>query len=130
MDVKTVNIPDFNKNQTNADIFVFAGFMKPGYHQILIYDPMMHKAYCKDFIINLNLREDLYPEYPIMEGMKIRKGIKNVFDPWKEDTEAMKLRSLDIDKGHTEDFCIASLSKVKEDQEKTLEMIHGKYDQI
>ena len=115
MDVKTVNIPDFNKNQTNADIYVFAGFMKPGYHQVLIYDPLAHKAYCKDFIINLNLREDLYPEYPIMGGMKIRKGIKNVFDPWKEESENTKRRILDIDKGHTQDFSIYVLSKTADD---------------
>jgi hypothetical protein len=38
-------------------------------------------------MVNLNLREDVFPEYPILEGMNMRKGIKNVFEPWKEETE-------------------------------------------
>ena len=42
----------------------------------MIYDPLIGKAYCKDFIAGLNTREDAYPEYPIMEGMKMTKGSK------------------------------------------------------
>jgi len=48
----------------------------------MIYDPLLEKAFCKDFIVNLNTREDAYPEFPIIEGMKMSKGIKNVFDTW------------------------------------------------
>ena len=65
MDIKTINIPSLKYNEDeNLEVHVYAGFLKPGYHQLLIYDPQMGKAYYKDFIINLNLREDLYPEYP------------------------------------------------------------------
>ena len=75
MDVKSINLPDLSFVPTldikkwDTEIFVFAGFLKPGHHQILIYDPMKHKAYFKDFIVDLNSREDLYPEYPIIEGL-------------------------------------------------------------
>ena len=36
-------------------------------------------------MLNLNLREDLYPEYPIIDGCTMQKRIKNVFENWKED---------------------------------------------
>ena len=52
----------------------------------MIYDPLEHKAFCKDFIVYQNLREDIYPEYPIIEGIKMSRGIKNVFESWKDDT--------------------------------------------
>ena len=93
MDVKSINIPDLSfvptKEKPNkvTEIYIFASFIKPGYHQILIYDPLKHKAYCKDFTVNLNLREDLYPEYPVIEGKIMKKGIRNVFEQWKEETD-------------------------------------------
>ena len=36
------------------DFFMFAEFCKPGYHQILIYDPEIDRAFVKDFVIHLN----------------------------------------------------------------------------
>ena len=38
-------------------------------------------------MLNLNLREDIFPEYPVLEGFHLRKGIKNVFETWVEETE-------------------------------------------
>ena len=32
MDVKNINVPDFSKNIENKDYFLFADFLKPGYH--------------------------------------------------------------------------------------------------
>jgi len=45
-------------------------------------------------IVNLNLREDLYPEYPVIEGIKMKKGIKNVFEQWKVENESQKAKAL------------------------------------
>ncbi len=89
MDVKSVNIPDLSFVPSKdvfsqkTQIFVFAGFLKPGRHQILIYDHILNRAFYKEFVVNLNSREDLYTEYPVVEGMIVRKGIKNVFEGWK-----------------------------------------------
>lgn len=47
------------------DWFVFAAFVPAGYHQILIYDPQLERAYCKDFVVKHNDRDFVYPEYPI-----------------------------------------------------------------
>ena len=64
MDVKNINPPDFDLDLYEKDYYVYAGYLKPGYHQILIFDPKLEKAFCKDFVVNLNLREDIFPEYP------------------------------------------------------------------
>ena len=71
MDVKTINIPDLQKTRLDQNVYVYAQYLKPGYHQFLIYDPQENKAFCKDFIVYQNLREDIYPEYPIIEGVKM-----------------------------------------------------------
>ena len=78
---------------------------------MLIYDPLLKKAYCKDFIVNLNLREDIYPEFPVIEGMKLQRGIKNVFEPWIEETSFVKQKIFDIDQEHTKQFSINHLTK-------------------
>ena len=57
MDIKNINIPDFTKDQRKSEYWVFADFLAPGYHQLLIYDPKTERAYCKDFVINQNMRE-------------------------------------------------------------------------
>jgi len=86
MDVKSINPPDWKQNLGKADIFIYAGFLKAGYHRLLIYDPLLGRAFCKDFVVNLNLREGVYPEYPVMEGHKTMKLLRNVWKPWLEDT--------------------------------------------
>jgi len=77
----------------------------------LIYDPQVHKAYCKDFIVNLNKREDLYPEYPIIEGMKMTKRIKNVFETWKDDNAERKRKAYESDKVATGNFGLGNYVK-------------------
>ena len=80
MDVECINNPDLCSNLKNSDVYIYADFLKPGYHQLLIFDPLLERAYCKDFMLNLNLREDIFPEYPVMEGYKIKARLRNVFE--------------------------------------------------
>ena len=82
MDIKSINIPDMGVKDSRTDVYVYADFLKPGYHQVLIYDPAQERAFCKDFIVNLNLREDIYPEYPIPEGLAMKKRIKWIWRHW------------------------------------------------
>ena len=93
MDVKNINIPDFTKDLTNSDYYVFAGYLKPGYHQILIYDPQLEKAFVKDFVVNLNLKEDLFLEYPSKEQEPFPKHIANVWRNWIEDSQEDMFKS-------------------------------------
>ena len=71
MDIKGINIPDLtfapsaNKEYDDSDMYVYATWARPGHHQIMIYDPLLNKAFCKDFMINLNFRESVFPEFPI-----------------------------------------------------------------
>ena len=87
MDVKNINIPDFDSDLHDSDFFVYASYLKPGYHQILIYDPLTEKAFIKDFVVNLNLREDIFPEYPAKEPDPASKNIRNVWRNWIEDSQ-------------------------------------------
>ena len=70
---------------------MFAEFCKPGYHQILIYDPEIDRAFVKDFVVHLNQRDFVYPEYPLPLGDPIVKIIPNMWRNWIEDSvEATK----------------------------------------
>ena len=54
-DVQNINVPDFDKDLSGNDYYVYACYLKPGYHQVLIYDPLLERAFVKDFVVNLNL---------------------------------------------------------------------------
>lgn len=46
--------------------YVFATYLKPGYHQIMIYDPQIDKAFCQEFIVEFDNCIEIYPELPIV----------------------------------------------------------------
>ena len=86
MNVKSINIPEFDYiDDKGTDMYIYATFLKPGYHQVLIYDPALERAFCKDFIVGLNDREDIYPEYPVLEGMVLKKRIQWIWRKWLPD---------------------------------------------
>ena len=116
MDIKCINNPNFMADLKSSDCFVYADFMKPGYHQILIYDPLLEKAFCKDFMVSMNLREDLFPEFPIMDGVKIKVRIKNVFDEWREDSAEDQIKAFGLDMEYTNDVNIEKLVKDEDDR--------------
>ncbi len=64
---------------------------------MLIYDPKLERAFCKDFILKLNQRDFVYPEYPIDHGDEPLKAIPNMWKQWIEDDKNMLLRSFKID---------------------------------
>ena len=88
MDVKSINLPDLDSKKiffNETESYIYATYLKPGYHQLLIYDPTLDRIFCKDFVVNLNTREDIYPEFPILEGMKIKKRVKWIWRSWLQD---------------------------------------------
>ena len=87
MDVKSINVPDLQRDLDNNDIFVYASYLKPGYHKLLIYDPELNRAYCQDFVLNLNMREDIFPEFPIIESVIMEVRIPWIWRKWGEDTQ-------------------------------------------
>jgi len=44
--------------------YVFAAMLEPGYHQFIIYDPEVERAFCKEFILDINHGQIFYPELP------------------------------------------------------------------
>ena len=84
-DVTRVNAPTFEHEIHRKDYYVFAGFLNPGYHQILIYDPELDRAFVKDFIVGINTK-DFYPEFPLLHGAKSIKTVQNVWRNWVDDT--------------------------------------------
>jgi len=115
-------------NLANSDVYVYADFLKPGYHQLLIFDPLLERAYCKDFMVNINLREDLFPEFPIIDGIKIKERVKNVFEQWKEDRYEDVIKAYQIDRNESENFCIARLVKDEADQNKCFEILLDNFE--
>ncbi len=97
-DLKVINLPNLVDQKNNSqNWYTFAGFFNAGYHQILIYDPLINRAFCKDFVLYLNKRDFVYPEYPTPQGSVIQKNVPNMWSKWLEDTEE------DLDKIYMQD---------------------------
>lgn len=91
-----VNFPDMHsKKLQNQEWFTFAGFFPPGYHQILIYDPLQERAFAKDVVVGLNRRSFVYPECPQKRKVKINKIVPDMWEKWNEDTEEDLCKILD-----------------------------------
>lgn len=57
-DMLTVNFPPFGGNSSNDhQIFTFAGFVRPGRHVIVVYDPLSHAFYRRDVIVDVRKSE-------------------------------------------------------------------------
>ena len=136
MDIKGINIPDLSfipsgkKEQVyeESDVYVYATWAKPGHHQIMIYDPMLNKAFCKDFMINLNFRESIFPEFPILEGMDMQRKIRNVFELWEEETLENVNKGWEYDLRRSGNFSIEHLTRDVNDRIATLNKLKVLYD--
>ena len=68
--------------------FVYAAYLPPGRHQLLIYCPVTKRAFCQSVVIDLDAR-DLYPEFPQRlkkEKKKVKVTRANVWRKWREDS--------------------------------------------
>ena len=78
--------------------YVFAVMLEAGYHQIIIYDPMHHKAFCKEFIVEPTDQWMLFPELPrVLEVLKKEKPLPPVFNKWIRDTIERSEKAYDTD---------------------------------
>jgi len=48
----------------------------------------------------------LFPEYPIIDGMKVKARIKDVFERWKEDKPLDIIKAYQIDRDESDDFYV------------------------
>ena len=66
--------------------YVYAAYLKPGYHQFIIYDPLIDKAFCQEMIVGLNCYQQIYPELPIAsENLQKLIVLPPVFNKWIRD---------------------------------------------
>lgn len=87
LDINPVNPPEVSAYNVEAEHwFTFGGFVKPGYHQIIIYDPLLDRGFCGDFVCKPNERAFVYPEYPIHLETFVDEQLPSVWKPWREDT--------------------------------------------
>ena len=82
---------DFPNPEEQIDpdyLFLFAGFVKPGKHRSLLYDPVADVWYKRDFYVDEREDEDL-PKFANYENTLAEKGtIQNsILKDWKRDTE-------------------------------------------
>ena len=91
-DVLNINLPyDLNKKQEvpqECKSFIYAAYLPPGLHQLVLYCPVTKRAFCKDIIVDLSTL-DPYPEFPTKIKPPIKKFKKtraNVWRKWREDS--------------------------------------------
>lgn len=78
--------------------YVFACMAEAGYHQIIIYDPLLNKAFCKEFIVEHTDQWMLFPELPKMiEVVKPEKPLPPVFHKWIHDNIERTEKAYEID---------------------------------
>lgn len=59
-DVEVINRPIFDeKNPNEDDIFVYSGYLKPGIHNIMLYDPTTQELYMKENQVIFPRKEEL-----------------------------------------------------------------------
>ena len=60
MRTHSVNLPTCVRDEhvpqaaASSSHYVFAAYLEPGLHQIVIYDPLLDEAYCHEFIVELD----------------------------------------------------------------------------
>ena len=129
MDIKTINPPDWNEFQHKNDYFVFGDFLKPGYHQVLIYDPLLNRAYCKDFVVNLNQRDILFPEYPMRDPTQ-KKKVANVWRKWLDDSQEDVFEVVQACTARTENFLLHRYIKDQVDAGQCVNLLVENFDVI
>ena len=67
-------------------------------------------------MVNLNLREDIFPEYPVLEGMHMKKRIRNVFELWKDEPQHQIDAGWEYDIERSKCFSISYLVREYADQ--------------
>ena len=68
-------------------LFMWAGFVKPGKHRSLLYDPEENTWYKRDFFIDE--REGDLPAFANYENLVVEKGneLNSILKDWKVDTD-------------------------------------------
>ena len=70
-DMMTINFPPFDGHKAECcEIFTFAGFVKPGRHVIIVYDPATCKFYKRDIIVEVRKKDIIISEQNEIETLE------------------------------------------------------------
>lgn len=93
-----VSDPKAAYESPNSRHYAFATFLKPGHHRFIIYDPLLNRAFCNEFIQDINLHQMFYPELPVyIPEEKQKEKYPPVFTPWIRDTYDRQLSAFHKD---------------------------------
>ena len=109
-------------NKSEVDVFVFSGYLKPGLHSIIIYDPIEKLYYKKSIVVEIGKNSDKKIELEnMLDELKselVKKGSKtvNVFQQWHNDVDLAAMKSMLSTIGKSKK---SSTMKVHEDSSKS-----------
>ena len=96
---------------------------------MLIYDPLLEKAFVKDFVVNLNLREDIFPEFPSKVKEPVQR-IANVWKNWIEDSQEDMFKSFQVDQEGMEHYLIHKYIRCPIDAGNCINTLISNFDVI
>lgn len=100
-DVRVLNYPSALLSQDklpdeDADnIFVYASYLKPGPHHLVVFDPST-QLHCASLNIGLSCTSTLCPEQPASltsKGLE-KKVVPNIWVGWKSDTDELRRKAV------------------------------------
>ena len=121
-----------NFKNPECDTFIYAAYLPPGLHQFIIYCPTTHRAFCKDFVVDLST-SDQYPECPSIFTEEIPKPkitICNVWRKWREDSNEDKRNAFYNDIATTDSFNPEAYIKDAEQMENCKRILLENFDFI
>jgi len=97
--VTQVNMfPDLKKGE--VDVFLFSGYLKPGLHSIIIYDPLENLYYKKTIVVEISRNpekkielENMLDELKSELKRNVTKSV-NVFLQWQSDIDTDSLQTM------------------------------------
>jgi hypothetical protein len=100
-EARKINYQPILAEQMDADdsrnMFVFPAYLRPGLHQFVIWDPVKHKAYVKELVLDLHNEAVQCPELPKAKESTEEYATKNVWLPWKADTPEQMSKAIEWD---------------------------------
>ena len=81
----SINFPPYDGQA--EDIYVFAGFVKPGRHVIVIYDPERKAFYRKDILVEVRKGEIIIESGKKTNYHNQKDNDNHIFENWEDDDE-------------------------------------------
>ena len=81
-------------------------------------------------MVNLNLREDIFPEFPVKDPQPMKKRIANVWRYWLDDSQEDIFKSFQEDLEHQSQFLIHKYIRCPIDAGNSMNIMMDNFDII